>query len=198
MKLTPVLLAGAANAALRFGCSTLTIQRLDPLVEPGANPSAHLHQIVGGNAFHPNMSGDIGASAAATCTTCTFAEDFSNYWTAVMFFRSPTNGTYKRVPIMQNTALPNGINGGMTVYYTQQDFSSNGNQKITSFKPGFRMTVGSPTTGSLTAAKGHTGLRFVCLNDKGTRFPELPDFPAGKCKGGIMTVHHFPRLVFCL
>ncbi len=36
---------------------------------------------------------------------------------------------------MQNTALPNGINGGMTVYYTQQDFNSNGNQKITSFKP---------------------------------------------------------------
>jgi hypothetical protein len=39
------------------------------------------------------------------------------------------------VPIMQNTALPNGINGGMTVYYTQQDFFSNGNQKITAFKP---------------------------------------------------------------
>lgn len=49
-----------------------------------------------------------------------------------MFFKHP-NGTYKRVPIMQNTALPNGINGGMTIYYTQQDFNSNGNQKITSF-----------------------------------------------------------------
>ena len=55
-------------------------------------------------------------------------------WTAVMFFKHQ-NGTYKRVPIMQNTALPNGINGGMTVYYTQKDFNSNGNNKITSFKP---------------------------------------------------------------
>jgi hypothetical protein len=54
------------------------------------------------------------------------------------------------------------------------------------------MTVGSPTTNSLDAAKGHIGLRFVCLQDKGTRFPELPDFPTGQCKGGIMTVHHFP------
>jgi hypothetical protein len=34
---------------------------------------------------------------------------------------------------MQNAALPNGINGGMTIYYTQQDFNNNGNQKITAF-----------------------------------------------------------------
>jgi len=126
-------LAAPAQAALRFGCSTLTIQRLDPLVEPDKIPSAHLHQIVGGNAFNATMEGDVGERG--TCTTCTFSEDFSNYWTAVMFFKHPTNGSYKRVPIMQNTALPNGINGGMTVYYTQQDFNTNGNQKITAFKP---------------------------------------------------------------
>lgn len=36
---------------------------------------------------------------------------------------------------MQNSALLNGINGGMTIYYTQQDFYSNGNQKVTAFKP---------------------------------------------------------------
>jgi len=121
-----------SQAALRFGCSTLSIQRIDPLVEPGKAPSRHLHQIVGGNAFKPNMTGDIGTQG--TCTTCTFSEDFSNYWTAVMFFKH-ANGSYKRVPIMQNTALPNGINGGMTIYYTQQDFNSNGNVKMTAFKP---------------------------------------------------------------
>ena len=133
MKWTALALTlfGPSQAALRFGCSTVSIQRVDPLVEPGKTPSAHVHQIVGGNAFHPNMSGDI--STKADCTTCTFSEDFSNYWTATLFFKHPTNGSYKRVPIMQNTALPNGINGGMTVYYTQQDFNSNGNQKITAF-----------------------------------------------------------------
>lgn len=57
------------------------------------------------------------------------------------------------------------------------------------------MTVGSPTTDSLDAAKKHVGLRFVCLSDKNTRFPELPDFPTKPCKGGIMTVHHFPSFV---
>ncbi|KAF2726732.1 hypothetical protein EJ04DRAFT_557822 [Polyplosphaeria fusca] len=174
-------LVAPAQAALRFGCSTVSIQRLDPVVEPGSIPSAHLHQIVGGNAFNASMNGDIGNQG--TCTTA--------YWTAVMFFKHE-NGSYKKVPIMPNAALPNGINGGMTVYYTQKDFNNNGNQKITAFKPGFRMTVGSPTTSSLDQAKGHAGLRFVCLSDKNTRFPELPDFPTKPCKGGIMTVHHFP------
>lgn len=123
---------GLAQAALRFGCSTVSIQPLDPFVQPGISPSAHLHQIVGGNAFKANITGDIGNQGS--CTTCIFSEDFSNYWTAVMLFKH-TNGSYKRVPIMRNTALPNSVNGGMTVYYTQQDFNSNGNQKITTFKP---------------------------------------------------------------
>lgn len=35
-------------ALIRFGCSQLTVTRLDPLVNPGVNPSPHLHQIVGG------------------------------------------------------------------------------------------------------------------------------------------------------
>ncbi|KAH6909433.1 hypothetical protein BKA70DRAFT_1385655 [Coprinopsis sp. MPI-PUGE-AT-0042] len=181
-----LVLASTSQAALRFGCSTLTIQRLDPLVQPGRAPSSHVHQIVGGNAFHPNMTGDIGNQG--TCTTCTFSEDFSNYWTATMYFKHPTNGSYKRVPIMQNAALPNGINGGMTIYYTQQDFNSNGNQKIRAFPPGFRMIIGNPTSNSKSAP----GLKFVCLVDKNTRFPELDNFPTSPCRGGIMTVHHFP------
>jgi hypothetical protein len=41
-------LAAPTNALLRFGCARLTIQRLDPLVTPGQNPSPHLHQIIGG------------------------------------------------------------------------------------------------------------------------------------------------------
>ncbi|OTB02435.1 hypothetical protein M426DRAFT_62373 [Hypoxylon sp. CI-4A] len=180
-------LAGPSQAALRFGCSTVSVQRLDPLVEPGKIPSAHLHQIVGGNGFNASMDpadGDLGEKA--TCTTCTFSEDFSNYWTAVMFFKHP-NGTYKRVPIMQNTALPEPINGGMTVYYTQHDFSSNGNESITAFPPGFRMTTGAPTA----VSKYGPGLKFVCLQHKGTRFPELNDFPTKPCPAGIMAIHHF-------
>lgn len=65
----------------------------------------------------------------ASCTTCTFAEDTSNYWTAVLYFRA-RNGTYKRVQQMANSGFE-GAKGGMTVYYTP----SYNNQKVTAFKP---------------------------------------------------------------
>lgn len=47
------LLAGHGSAQfqrmpmLRFACSQLVVERLDPLVNPGMNPSPHVHQIVG-------------------------------------------------------------------------------------------------------------------------------------------------------
>lgn len=37
---------------LRFGCSQLVIERADPIVDPGMNPSSHTHQVVGGNSFN--------------------------------------------------------------------------------------------------------------------------------------------------
>jgi hypothetical protein len=46
--LIALALAAHSNAIVRFHCSQLVRERLDPLIEPGANPSAHVHQIVGG------------------------------------------------------------------------------------------------------------------------------------------------------
>jgi hypothetical protein len=133
-----LLQAGLSQAALRFGCATLSIQRLDPIVEPGRIPSAHIHQIVGGNAFNATMKGDIGEQGS--CTTCAYTENFSNYWTAVMYFRHE-NGSYMRVPQYPNAQLgtegrdATDIKGGMTIYYTQKNFNSNGDQHITAFRP---------------------------------------------------------------
>ncbi|RYO97322.1 hypothetical protein DL763_002782 [Monosporascus cannonballus] len=64
-----------AHAALRFGCSTLSIQRLDPLIEPGNIPSQHLHHIAGGSVCNASMKGGIGEQAS--CMTCIFSEEFS-------------------------------------------------------------------------------------------------------------------------
>jgi hypothetical protein len=36
------------DALIRFQCSQLVLDRLDPLVHPGVAPTPHLHQIVGG------------------------------------------------------------------------------------------------------------------------------------------------------
>ena len=67
-------------------------------------------------------------SKLATCTTCSFAEDFSNYWTANIYFKA-RNGSYRRVPQMANQAI-GGAKGGITVYYT----APSGKQS-TAFKP---------------------------------------------------------------
>ncbi|KAK5625980.1 hypothetical protein RRF57_001696 [Xylaria bambusicola] len=118
------------SALLRFSCSQLVTERLDPLVNPGVVGSPHLHQIIGGNTFNATMDPKtLSIPDAATCTTCTFAEDFSNYWTAVLFFRA-RNGTYKRVPQKGNVFFEES-NGGMTVYY----IPSYQNTKVTAFKP---------------------------------------------------------------
>jgi len=135
---TALTLVGSVQAGLRFPCSTLTVQRLDPVVEPGNAPSAHVHHIVGGNAFNASMDGDVGERA--TCTTCQMSEDFSNYWTAQLYFKHPTNGSYKRVPTIPVQPLlggSNGATGGLTVYYTQFDLSRDNlkKQPITAFKP---------------------------------------------------------------
>ena len=42
------LLAPNALALLRFSCSQLVVERLDPLVNPGVTGSPHLHQVIGG------------------------------------------------------------------------------------------------------------------------------------------------------
>ena len=130
-------LIAPVQAGLRFPCSTLTIQRLDPVVEPGSNPSGHVHHIVGGNAFNASMTGDVGERA--TCTTCQMAEDFSNYWTATMYFKH-SNGSYHRVmpsPVQPLLGGSQGAQGGLTVYYTQFDLSRDNikQQPIKAFPP---------------------------------------------------------------
>jgi hypothetical protein len=71
------------------------------------------------------MEGDV--SSRATCTTCEMAEDFSNYWTAALYFKHPTNGSYHRVPVIPvnpgNLDGYSGTQGGLTVYYTQHDLT---------------------------------------------------------------------------
>ncbi|KAL8397200.1 hypothetical protein RB594_004062 [Gaeumannomyces avenae] len=190
---TLAAILGVSEATLRFGCSTVSVQRLDPLVEPGNIPSAHVHQIVGGDAFNATMDPNMDISQTSTCMTCEFLENRSNYWTAVLYFRA-RNGSYHRVPQYPNACHDPQV-GGMTVYYTQESFFSNGRKKITAFKPreqGFRMVVGDPGTTTRQAAMNHSGLRYVCLQNVMTRFPETPDFPTRPCPGGIMAVHHFP------
>lgn len=110
------LLAQGATAQqmIRFSCSQLVVARMDPLVNPGAVLSPHVHQVVGGNSFNISMDPETHDLVRdSTCTSCTFSEDFSNYWTAVLYFRA-RNGTYRRVRQFPNVGLR--ADGGVTVY----------------------------------------------------------------------------------
>ncbi|KAI0014916.1 hypothetical protein F4780DRAFT_133714 [Xylariomycetidae sp. FL0641] len=204
-------LAGLAQAApqfggfggttmLRFGCAQVVIDRLDPLVNPGLIPSPHVHQIVGGNGFNASMTTD-DVSATADCTTCAFSDDFSNYWTANLYFKA-RNGSYKRVPQLGaayqfNDQFSTQINGGVLVYYVSAQPGS-----ITAFKPGFRMLVGDPTSRS---RQGTTLKRQNCYrcytgpNFGGDTSAPCMDanidteaLPPKQCKGGIRSNILFP------
>lgn len=94
-----------AQQMIRFGCSQLVIARMDPLVNPGLAQSPHVHQVVGGNSFNVSMDpANHDLVRDSSCTSCTFSEDFSNYWTAVLYFRA-RNGTYKRIRQFPNDGL---------------------------------------------------------------------------------------------
>jgi hypothetical protein len=175
---------------MRFQCSQLVIDRLDPLVSPGSIPSPHLHQIVGGNSFNASMDpATHDLPSMSTCTSCTFSEDFSNYWTAVLYFRA-RNGTYKRVPQLPNQGLTG--NGGITVYYIP--FATN-ESAVTAFRPGFRMLAGDAAANSPGTARK---VCHRCMPTTGDRSnlncgsPDPEEFPKEFCVGGIRSVITFP------
>ncbi|KAH7392525.1 hypothetical protein BKA66DRAFT_439251 [Pyrenochaeta sp. MPI-SDFR-AT-0127] len=195
MRWTSIITLGLttpSHALIRFGCSQLVVDRLDPLVEPGNAPSAHLHQIIGGNSFVPDMSPEKHDPAKlSTCTTCQPLDDFSNYWTASLYFRA-RNGTFKRVKQKGNSGFE-GQNGGMTVYYMQNqlaDFQQK--SKVKAFQPGFRMLIGAPTAATRAEADRYPQLTYTCLQDMGTRYPETKSFPKKPCPAGIMVNLRFP------
>jgi hypothetical protein len=70
----------------------------------------------------------------SNCTTCQFSQDFSNYWTAILYFRAQ-NGTYKRVRNVGNNQFRD-ANGGLTVYYMQDAiYNPAQDSKVAAFKP---------------------------------------------------------------
>jgi hypothetical protein len=144
-------------------------------------------------------AGDV--SSTATCTTCAFSEDFSNYWTANLYFKA-RNGSYKRIPqggaaYQFNDRFSTQTQGGILVYYVSAQPG-----KITAFKPGFRMLVGDPAMRSRTGTtlkrqncyRCYTGPNFggdtgaPCQDDR----VDTEALPPKACPGGIRSNIHFP------
>ncbi|KAL8377274.1 hypothetical protein RB595_008113 [Gaeumannomyces hyphopodioides] len=193
--------ANRGSDFLRFACSQLVVERTDPLVNPGQRPSPHMHQIVGGSSFNITMDPmTIDPPKTSRCTSCRMVEDFSNYWTASIYFQSPENGTFKRIPQMANGQLNGTLmkqEGGITVYY-MRPFSGR-NKKTTVMKPGFRMLAGDVSR--TTKAGGPLTICHRCLSAServmgGSGAPcdrsDTSEFPSKPCPGGIRTTVIFP------
>ncbi|KAM7210355.1 protein of unknown function (DUF1996) domain containing protein [Rhypophila decipiens] len=183
----------AQAAMMRFQCSQLVVERMDPLVSPGVPQVGHVHQIVGGDSFNATMTPvEYDPAERSSCTTCSFSEDFSNYWTASIYFQA-RNGSFKRVPQMVNLGLRG--SGGITVYYIPP---YDGKTKVTAFRPGFRMLAGDLNMRSSKSIQRQICYRCEhnieqtpfggapCTGDDTTSFPKKP------CPGGIRTTITFP------
>ncbi|KAF2256763.1 hypothetical protein BU26DRAFT_527053 [Trematosphaeria pertusa] len=188
---------GQSYTMLRFGCAQTVIDRIDPLVNPGVAPSPHMHQVAGGNAFNITMaSTDI--SKLATCTTCGYSEDLSNYWTANLYFKA-RNGTFRRVPQVPNRDLFNDkytgkTKGGFVVYYVGVK------GQMTAFKPGFRMLTGDANNRKSAGRKTQTCFRcYTAKNFGGDNAAPCQDatldtegLPTKACPGGIRSNILYP------
>ncbi|KAH8781501.1 hypothetical protein F5882DRAFT_451302 [Hyaloscypha sp. PMI_1271] len=89
-----VLDASSGNTIMLLSCSQLTLI----LVNPGDPRTPHLHRWTG-------------------CTTCTFIEDISNCWTAVLYFKA-RNGSLKGAPQKGNVRFESANGGGQTLFPT--------------------------------------------------------------------------------
>ncbi|KAI1759203.1 hypothetical protein GGR53DRAFT_527846 [Hypoxylon sp. FL1150] len=111
--------------------------RMDPIVSPGS-ASAHSHGVMGGSNF--GLTVDDGQLLGSKCTNAKINNDKSNYWVPGLWFQSPVNGTFKKVPLFY-----------MNVYYK---FDAT-NDEIKAFPPGLKMVSGDafkrspPATGGL-------------------------------------------------
>lgn len=91
--------AGGTFAILHFnneGGKFSTEGRMDPIVSPGTS-SGHTHGIMGGSNFGLTIEGDQLLSS--NCTNALIANDKSNYWVAPIYFQSPTDKKFKKVPL---------------------------------------------------------------------------------------------------
>jgi hypothetical protein len=82
-------------------CASLTIQRSDPIVNPGV-ASGHVHAVVGGTAF--NRTETNAQAVNAITTTCDKKVDKSNYWVPQLYHING-DGTFGIVPFLYSVSL---------------------------------------------------------------------------------------------
>jgi len=155
------------NGIFTVNCDPLTIQRSDPIVNPGL-PGGHCHNVIGGNAFQRVM-GPMDAQNA-TATTCDKAIDHSNYWVPSLYHEM-ADGKFELVPWR-----------GSAVYYLLRacDYAPGKKDCNTSpvplaFPYGFRMIAGDLSRRTYNASdKTNAAVSMVCLGNPGGDYKGMP------------------------
>jgi hypothetical protein len=153
-------------------CVPLTIQRSDPIVQPGI-PSGHVHSVIGGNAFKRTM-GPMDANKA-TSTTCDKAIDHSNYWVPHLYHQR-ADKMWELVPWT-----------GSAVYYQKRACNYAPNLKVCdksvvplAFPDGFRMIAGDTTRRTQNNSDfAQRAVAIMCIFDGGSK--EYNGFPPRQC-----------------
>jgi len=161
-------------------CAPLTIQRSDPIVQPGI-PGAHVHIVVGGNAFQRNMGPNDAGNA--TATSCDKAIDHSNYWVPHLYHYRPDK-MWELVPFSHNA-----------VYYQKRACNYAPGIRTCdksvvpmAFPFGFRMVAGDPSRRTLNVSDpAQRAVHMVCLGGGGQTY----GFPTGHCDA-IRAEVYFP------
>ncbi|OBT87321.1 hypothetical protein VE02_03029 [Pseudogymnoascus sp. 03VT05] len=138
-------------------CQPLTIQRGDPIINPGVI-SAHVHAVIGGTAFQQTMG--LNTAVNAKDTTCDKKIDKSNYWQPQLYHQN-SDGSFDLIHFQ-----------GTAVYYLNRacDYEAGRTQCPSGFSPaappaGLRMVTGNPMRRTIDESLfEHQAMQHVCLN----------------------------------
>jgi len=174
--LVPLVFSTPGQQVFTTNCVPLTIQRSDPIVNPGI-PGGHVHAIIGGNGFRRTMlSTDTDMSNE---TTCNKGLDHSNYWVPQMYHQR-ADGMWEMVEFR-----------GSAVYYQLRacdysptakkcDYSGTDFPVPLAFPYGFRMVAGDPTRRTFNVSdKAQKAVHLACIG--GSSDGDHYGFPPGSC-----------------
>ncbi|KAL2814356.1 hypothetical protein BDW59DRAFT_176493 [Aspergillus cavernicola] len=157
-------------------CAPLTIERSDPIVNPGT-AGGHTHTVIGGTGFSRQMS--PSAAPNSINTTCSIEMDHSNYWQPLLY-HIRSDGQFEMIPFE-----------GSVAYYLQRtrDYSPNKTSCDPSVYPqappeGLRMVTGNPFLRAYNDTPDMRAQSHMCLkeSDPSSYTQALPTEPCLKLR----------------
>lgn len=172
----------AANPGPYFFMETkmpVVLERVDPLLSAG-KISNHVHSVVGGNGFAPTM--DFAQTQTSDCSTVPVKADKSNYWMPALYYKSPHNASFIRVPERPEHKI----------YYKYGNGDYNFDLEISEFPKEFRMITGNAMLRSLDVSHDTAGnqLNWFCHGPPDEKTTGFPKFTS--CAYGLAATIRFP------